>query len=152
LVNTNIDAGDAAGAEKALSDAIKNDPNNKRLYYTIGTIYIDLGENQKAEDALTKALEIDSNYANAQYQLGAHLVGWAGDLNTNARKLKLGDPNYDQMIKQSQDAYGRAVSPLENYISNNPEDKAVLNILFQLHRNLGNSEKALEYKKKAEGL
>ena len=152
LVNTNIDAGDAAGAEKALSDAIKNDPNNKRLYYTIGTIYIDLGENQKAEDALTKALEIDSNYANAQYQLGAHLVGWAGDLNTNARKLKLGDPNYDKMIKQSQDAYGRAVSPLENYISNNPEDKAVLNILFQLHRNLGNSEKALEYKKKAEGL
>jgi tetratricopeptide (TPR) repeat protein len=152
LVNTNIDAGDAAGAEKALSDAIKNDPNNKRLYYTIGTIYIDLGENQKAEDALTKALEIDSNYANAQYQLGAHLVGWAGDLNTDARKLKLGDPSYDQMIKQSQEAYGRAVSPLENYISNYPEDKAVLNILFQLHRNLGNSEKALEYKKKAEGL
>ena len=42
--------------------------------------------------------------------------------------------------------------PLEKYIVAFPDDKAVLNILFQLHRNLGNSEKAIEYKKRAEGI
>lgn len=152
LVNTNIEAGDAAGAEKALNDAIATDPNNKQLHYTIGTIYIDLKENEKAEAALNKALEIDPNYTDAQYQLGAHLVTWAGDLKLEADGLKFGDPNYNILKQKSDEAYQRAVSPLEKYIQSNPNDKDVLNILFQLHRSLGNSEKAIEYKKRAEGL
>lgn len=152
LVNTNIDAGDAAGAEKALTDAIKTDPNNKQLHYTIGTIYIDLKENEKAEIALNKALEIDPNYADAQYQLGAHLVTWAGDLKLAADQLPFGDPNYNKMKEQSTETYKRALVPLEKYIVNYPEDKAVLTILFQLNRNLGDSAKALEYKKRADAI
>lgn len=152
LVNTNIEEGDAAGAEKSLNDAIAADPKNKVLYYTIGTIYIDLKENEKAEESLNKALEIDPNYVDAQYQLGAHLVSWAGDIKLKANDLPFGDPNYNQMLQQSEDTYNRALVPLEKYIAANPTDKDVLNILFQLHRNLGNSEKALEYKKRAEGI
>lgn len=152
LVNTNIDAGDAAGAEKALSDAIATDPNNKQLHYTIGTIYIDLKENEKAEAALNKALTIDPNYADAQYQLGAHLVTWAGDLKLQADQMPFGDPNYNKVKQQSGEVYERALIPLEKYIVNYPEDKAVLTILFQLQRNLGNSEKALEYKKRADAI
>jgi len=152
LVNTNIEAGDAAGAEKALNDAIATDPNNKQLYYTIGTIYIDLKDNAKAEESLNKALSIDPDYIDAQYQLGAHLVTWAGDLKTEANDLKFGDPNYNKLLQQSEDTYKRAMIPLEKYIVAFPDDKAVLNILFQLHRNLGNSEKAIEYKKRAEGI
>jgi len=152
LVNTNIDAGDAAGAEKALADAIATDPNNKQLHYTIGTINIDLKENEKAEESLNKALEIDPDYADAQYQLGAHLVTWAGNISTEANQLKFGDPNYNKLLTKSKDTYSRAVIPLEKYISNFPKDKAVLNILFQIQRNLGNSEKAIAYKKRAEAL
>jgi tetratricopeptide (TPR) repeat protein len=152
LVNTNIDAGNAAGAEAALNDAIATDPMNKQLHYTIGTIYIDLKENEKAETALNKALELDPDYLNAQYQLGAHLVTWAGNVKTEANQLKFGDPNYNKLILQSDDTYKRALIPLEKYIISNPEDKAVLTILFQLQRNLGNSEKALEYKRRADAL
>lgn len=152
LVNTNIESGDAAGAEKALNDAIATDPENKALHYTIGTIYIDLKENEKAEESLNKALEIDPNYVDAQYQLGAHLVTWAGDLKQEANDLKFGDPNYNKLIAQSEETYKRALIPLEKYIEAFPNDKPVLNILFQLHRNLGNSEKAIEYKKRAEGI
>lgn len=150
LVNTNIDAGDAAGAEAALNAAITTDPNNKQLHYTIGTIYIDLKENAKAETALNRALEIDPNYVDAQYQLGAHLVTWASDLNTAAKQLPFGDPNYNKMLTESEDLYKRALIPLEKYIAASPKDKAVLTILFQIHRNLGNSEKALEYKRRAD--
>ncbi|MBU2018743.1 MAG: tetratricopeptide repeat protein [Bacteroidetes bacterium] len=152
LVNINIDANDPAGAEAALNAAISTDPNNKQLHYTIGTIYIELKQNDKAEKALMKALEIDPNYVDAQYQLGAHLVSWAGDLKTEAAQLKFGDARYDVMLSQSQDIYKRAVNPLEKYIANNPKDKDVLNILFQLNRNLGNTEKALEYKKRMDAL
>lgn len=152
LVNTNIESGDAAGAQAALNDAISTDPDNKQLHYTIGTIYIELKENAKAEEALNKALALDGQYADAQYQLGAHLVTWAGTLKTEAKQLKLGDPNYNKMLKDSDDTYKRALIPLEAYIANYPTDKAVLTILFQINRNLGNSEKASEYKKRADAL
>jgi len=152
LVNTNIEAGDAAGAQAALNDAITTDPTNKQLHYTIGTIYIELKENSKAEEALNKALELDNTYADAQYQLGAHLVTWAGNLKTEANQLKFGDPNYNTLLNQSEQTYKRALVPLEAYITNYPNDKAVLTILFQINRNLGNSAKALEYKKRADSL
>lgn len=152
LVNINIDANDPAGAEAALQSAIQTDPNNKQLYYTIGTIYIEMGQNEKAEQALRKALEMDKDYVDAQYQLGAHLVSWAGDLKTKATQLKFGDAQYDVLMAQSQEIYKRAIDPLEAYIAKNPKDKDVLNILFQLHRNLGNNEKASEFKKRADAL
>lgn len=149
LVNINIDANDPAGAEAALASAIDADPNNKQLFYTIGTIYIELKENEKAELALKKALEIDPEYMDAYYQLGAHLVSWGGDLKTEANNLKLGDAQYDVLLSQSSEVYGRAVAPLETYINKSPDDKDVLKILSQLHRSLGNSEKSAEYKKRA---
>ena len=151
-VNTSIDEGDSEGAQAALNSAIATDPNNKSLHYTIGTIYIDLEENEKAEEALNKALAIDPTFMDAHYQLGAHLVTWAGNIKQEATSLKLNDPNYDRLIAKSNETYKRALVPLEAYISANPDDKPVLNILFQLHKNLGNSEKALEYKKRMDAL
>lgn len=151
-VNTSIDAGDAAGAEAALSEAIATDPKNKQLHYTIGTIYIDLKENEKAEAALNKALEIDPNYQDALYQLGAHLITWAGNTRTEAGQLKFGDPNYDKLVILSDDIYRRALVPLEKYITISPNDKDVLTILSQLHRSLGDMNKSNEYKKRADAI
>ncbi|MCH2225048.1 MAG: tetratricopeptide repeat protein [Crocinitomicaceae bacterium] len=151
-VNTSIDMGDSEGAETALNEAIAKDPNNKLLYYNIGYIYIDLKKNEKAEEALQKALEIDPSYSDAQYQLGAHLVGWAGDLQTAAKQTKEGDENYKIWMDQSTEIFKRAIIPLENYIEANPNEKAVLNILFQIYRSIDNSEKALEYKRRADAI
>jgi tetratricopeptide (TPR) repeat protein len=152
LVNLSIDAGDAAGAESALAEAIATDSNNKQLHYTIGTIYIDLKKNDKAEAALNKALQIDPNYQDALYQLGAHLITWAGDVRAAANQLKFGDKNYDKMVIESDDLYRRALTPLEKYIEISPNDKDVLTILSQLHRNLGDINKSAEYKKRADAI
>jgi tetratricopeptide (TPR) repeat protein len=152
MVNTSIDEGNSAEAEKNLTEAIAADPKNKQLYYVIGTIYIDLKQNDKAEAALNKAIELDPDYVDAQYQLGAHLVGIAGNIKEEASRLKFGDPSYDKMLAESDEYYKRSLVPLEGYISKNPQDKDVLNILFQIHKNLKNTEKALEYKKKADAI
>jgi tetratricopeptide (TPR) repeat protein len=152
LVNISIDEGDNAGAEAALAAAIATDPNNKVLHYTIGTIYSQLKQNDKAEAALNKALEIDPQFDDALYQLGAILVTWAGETKTAANQLKFGDARYDTMLKEADDIYKRALIPLEKYIAKNPNDKDVLTILFQLHRSLGNSEKAIEFKKRADAI
>lgn len=150
-VNTHLAAGNNAEAEKALADAIATDPENKQLHYTIGTIMIELGKNEEAETALNKALELDPDYVDAQYQLGAHLVTWASSLKTEASKV---GPNetakFNKLDKQSDDTFKRALVPLEKYIAAYPKDKSVLTILFQIHRNLGDSEKAMEYKRRAD--
>ncbi|MFO0495102.1 MAG: tetratricopeptide repeat protein, partial [Flavobacteriia bacterium] len=123
-----------------------------QLHYTIGTIYIDLKKNDKAEAALNKSLEIDPNYQDALYQLGAHLITWAGDVRAAANQLKFGDKNYDKMVIESDDLYRRALTPLEKYIEISPNDKDVLTILSQLHRNLGDINKSAEYKKRADAI
>jgi Tfp pilus assembly protein PilF len=56
------------------------------------------------------------------------------------------------MLKEADDIYKRALIPLEKYIAKNPNDKDVLTILFQLHRSLGNTEKAIEFKKRADAI
>ncbi|TNE53320.1 MAG: tetratricopeptide repeat protein [Bacteroidetes bacterium] len=152
LVNANLDEGNAEAAEKSLQEAISADPNNKQLYYVIGTIYIDMKKDAEAEAALNKAIELDPNYSDAQYQLGAHLVGVAGNLKQEASQLKFGDPKYDEMMAKSDEYYKKSLVPLEAYIGKNPNDKDVLTILFQIHKNLKNTEKALEYKRRADAL
>ncbi len=152
LVNTKLDAGDKEGAQKALEDAIAADAENKQLYYTIGTINFELNEYEKATESLNKALEIDPEYEDALYQLGAVLVSWGTELKAQANKLPLGDPRYNDLDAKSNEKFKQALIPLEKYISKNPNDKQVLTILFQINRKLGNSEKALEYKKKADAL
>jgi tetratricopeptide (TPR) repeat protein len=152
LVNMSIEAGDAAGAEAALNEAIAKDPKNKQLHYTIGTIYIDLKQNEKAESSLNQAIALDANYQDALYQLGAHLVTWAGDMKSKASQLKFGDPNYDRMNAEADMLYTKAIIPLDAYITKNPNDKDVLTILFQLYRNLGQFDKANEYKKRADAI
>jgi tetratricopeptide (TPR) repeat protein len=150
LVNIRVQKGDKEGSEKVLNEAIASDPNNKQLHYIIGTIYSELKENEKAETALNKALEIDPNYPEALYQLGAHLITWAGDIRMAADKLKFEDPNYTKLSADADATLNRAIIPLEKYISSNPKDVDVLNILSQIYRKINNIEKSNEYKKKAE--
>jgi hypothetical protein len=66
--------------------------------------------------------------------------------------LKLGDPNYDILLAKGDDYYKKSLVPLEAYITKQPNDKEVLTILFQIHKSLKNSEKAIEYKKRADAI
>ena len=179
LVNINIESGDAAGAEKALNDAISADPNNVQLHYTIGTIYIDLASalkkqadttgnlsklekstllkqasdrNGQAEKALRKALELAPENADIQYQLGAHLYNWATELKLERDKLSKGDPRDAELLEQSETKMKGAIEVLEKYIEKDPENKAILDILYRAYYKSGNSEKALEYKRKLDAL
>ena len=150
IININLQKGDLANSEKFLTKALAIDPKNKQLYYVLGTSYIDLKENEKAEEALMKAIEIDSNYNEAQYQLGAHLFNWANDLKTSADQLDLNDPRAPFLVQKSEETLNRALVVLEKYIIINPNEKAVLEILWKSYYKLGNEVKSAEYKKRAQ--
>lgn len=152
LVNINLQKGDAVMAEKYLNRALAIDPLNKQLYYVLGTSYIDLKQNEKAEEALRKAIEIDPNYSEAQYQLGAHLVNWAGDLQTEASNLDYKNPRVAELDKKASEILLKGSLVLEKYIEKNPNEKVVLEILYKTFYRLGEVEKANIYKKRAEAI
>ena len=152
IININLKKGDFENSEKYLNKALIIDPKNKQLYYVLGTSYIDLKQNEKAEEALMKAIEIDPNYTEAQYQLGAHLFNWANDIKTSADQSDFDDPNAPLLVAKATEILKRSLIVLEKYILINPNEKAVLKILWKSYEKLGDDVKSAEYKKRAQDI
>ena len=148
MVNISLDAGDNETAEKSLEEAIAKDPRNPQLWVAVGMVYEQLGKSEQAEKALLKGVELDPKSENGNYSLGAHYVNLAAAQFEEASKMKLNDPNYEGLKAQSAANYEKAIPFLEKTLEINPNNVEVLNTLFRLYRQLGNSEKALEYKKR----
>jgi tetratricopeptide (TPR) repeat protein len=134
-----------------LAKAIEKQPNDKTLYYVIGTFYMEAGDNEKATQNLTKAVELDPKYYEAQYQLGAHYLTIASDKRKTAGMMDLKQIKQAQALEaEALEYYKKAAGPLEIYVSANPKDAAVLTSLFQIYRALEDNTKAAEYKKRAD--
>ncbi|PKR80134.1 hypothetical protein CW751_11560 [Brumimicrobium salinarum] len=175
-VNLALSKDDLEQAEGFFNAAAENSPENKVLFSNMGSIYLsaadkaynefaameitDDGYQQKsdeveelytkAETNLERAIEIDPEYAEAAYNLGVLYLGRGEKLKNTAGQMDYNNPNYEAVSKRSQEMYQKAIAPLEIYIKQDPNNAGVLNVLYQVHRNAGNSEEALEYKKKAE--
>jgi hypothetical protein len=175
-VNIALQNDDLEKAEGYFDAAAKNSPENKLLFSSMGSIYLtaaDKAYNEfaemeitddgyqsksdeveelyaKAEGNLQRAIKIDPEYAEAAYNLGVLYLGRGEKLKTTASQMDFNNPDYDEVNKRSQDMYKKAIGPLEIYINQDPNNSGVLNVLFQVHRNTGNTEKALEYKKRAD--
>lgn len=152
IVNINLQKGDVAATETYINKALALDPLNKQLYYVLGTSYMDKKENDKATAALRKALEIDPTYNEALYQLGAHLYNLAVEKRNATVELDYKDPKAAKLEAEAMDLFKQALEPLEKYVSQNADDKAILDILYKTNMKLGNIEKAKEYKTRLDAL
>ncbi|MEN9995131.1 MAG: hypothetical protein RL762_1788 [Bacteroidota bacterium] len=152
LVNINLQKGDVAATEKYIGKALELDPQNKQLYYVLGTSYMDKKENEKATAALQKALEIDPSYNEALYQLGAHLYNLAVEKRNATIELDYKDPKAVKLEAEAIDLFKQALVPLEKYVGQNPDDKSILDILYKTNMKLGNIDKAQDYKKRLDAL
>lgn len=177
-VNLALGQDDLVKAEDFFNVAAEAAPENKVLFSNMGSIYLtaaDKGYMQlaqmnitdedyqqkseevedlyaKAEKNLAKAIKIDPNYAEAAYNLGVLYLGRGEKFKTAASQMDFNDPTYESVMNQSLEMYKSAIEPLELYIKHDPNNAGVLNVLFQVHRNAGNDEKAMEYRKRAQEL
>lgn len=175
-VNLALANNDLETAEEFFNVAAEAAPDNKVLFSNMGSIYLTVADKAynefvqmnisdegyeekseeveylyaKAETHLKKALEIDGEYAEAAYNLGVLYLGRADKLRTTASQMDLNDQNYNKTMMESQEMYKKAIEPLEIYIATDPHNVGVLNVLFQVHRNAGNDDKAMEYRKRAQ--
>jgi len=148
-----INAGKNDEAIGYIQKALEKYPKDEYLYFYLGTMYIDLKDEAKATENLTKAVELNPKFNEAQYQLGKHYLDIATRLRDEAAQLPQKEQKkYDEMLAESIVYYGKAAAPLEVYIQSNPNEKAVLICLYQINKALKNTEKAAEYKKRADAL
>ncbi|MGM0479162.1 MAG: hypothetical protein ACQERC_08045, partial [Bacteroidota bacterium] len=67
-----------------------------------------------------------------------------------ANQMDFNNPDYQPTIDKSDEMYQKAIDPFETYIELDPKNTGVLQVLFQVHKRAGNTEKAIEYKEKKE--
>ncbi|MDX1653252.1 MAG: tetratricopeptide repeat protein [Brumimicrobium sp.] len=175
-VNISLDQGNLDRAESFFNKAAENDPQNKLLFSSMGSIYLSNADKSyekldsmkvtdpsypelaarveemysKAEKNLKRAIEIDPQYKDAAYNLGVLYLSRGEKLAKKARQMDLEDPNYSATLEKSEEMYKKAIDPLEIFIAQEPNNAGVLNVLFQVHKRAGNTEKAIEYKKRAD--
>lgn len=165
-------------AEEFFNVAAESNPDNVSLFITMGSTYLATSERlaatlkgmdtsdpnygptsekvlelfNKAEVNLKRAIEIEPANLDANYNLGVMYLGKAQKIEVEAGQLDFNDPNYNAKKEESDQLYEKAIAPLEAYIEAQPDDVNVLQVLFQVHRKAGNTEQALEYKRRAEEL
>ena len=131
-----------------LDQAIVKAPNDKLLYFTLGTIAMDFNDDEKVKTNLNKAIEIDPSYSDAYFNLGSYFFGKGADLRNKANDLPPAErKQQDELLAQSVAFYNLASPPLEKYVALVPTDKAVIKSLFQIFRAVKNTEKEAQYKK-----
>ncbi len=151
-VNYYFNINDMESAQTLLDKAVAQDPNNYRLLYNIGTINLNQNNFDKAEAALKKAVEIKPDYYDAHYQLGAVYINKYAFLSKQMDDLNTNSPEYKKLDVESKEAINNAIVPLEKYLSESPNDKQTLLNMVKVYRAIGNNEKAIEYKKRADAI
>jgi tetratricopeptide (TPR) repeat protein len=144
-INIALKQGDTEKSDRYVKEALELDPNNKQLYYILGTSYIGLKDYVKGEESLLKAIEIDSAYVNAHSNLAALYMEWSLNLADEAKELDYKDPRSTQLEDQSREILIRAIPSLEKMAVEFPENKSVIRNLAQAYRASGNEEKFKEW-------
>ena len=142
-----IRANEKDKALEFLKEAIKKAPNDKHLYFALGTIAMDMKDDDLVQTNLNKAVELDSKYADAYYNLGSYFSSKGLDLRQQASQLPpSAKKESDDLLAKSLEYYKMAVVPLEKYIEIEPKDSEVLMSLVKIFRALGDKEKEVKYK------
>jgi tetratricopeptide (TPR) repeat protein len=145
FINIALKKGDTEQSEKYINQALEVDPNNKELYYILGTSYIELKENEKAEANLMKAIKIDPEYLNAHSNLAALYMEWSLDLADEAKDLDYRDPRVTELENKKKECLIKAIPSLEIMAVEFPDNKSVIRNLAQAYRASGNEEKFKEW-------
>lgn len=142
--NLYLGAGETEKAMANLQQAVKTDPLNPTIHYAVGASYDQMGNKQEAEKAYLKAIELKPDYFEANYNLGALYVNQAAEIQNEANKLKLNDPNYDVMKKQADDILSKSLPYLEKATVLDPKDRSTLLALKEIYTRLSMYDKLKE--------
>ena len=141
-------------AIESLNQAISKDPSNGVYHWAVGTVYQRLGRETDAVTSFEKAAKLSPEDDRPFYSLGTIYFNKGVDYLEKANQLRLGDPKFDELEKLAIEEFNKAAPFLEKVITikGDAGNKDLLTNLFTIHRKIGNSAKAMEFKKRADAL
>jgi len=152
-LNSYLQSGKSAEAEKLLAIAIEKDSSNHLLHYASGTIFEDLGKRDQAIAAYKKSIEIKPDFWEAYFNLGAIYNNSAKVLREKADAEK-DMKKYEAGKKLADAEFNLALPNLEKALELAPKDSPdllpLLKTLKQIYSLLGMTEKYNEMKKRIE--
>ncbi|MCH2046811.1 MAG: tetratricopeptide repeat protein [Saprospiraceae bacterium] len=129
----NLANGDNQKAIENLNSAIKLDPKNYYLPYTLGAVLDGLGKPKEAETAYKNALIIKPDYFDANYNLGALYFNQGVELNNVALQLS-DDKAFAAKMKEADILFKKSITSLEKAEHAKPKDVDTLNSLLILYQ------------------
>ena len=152
-LNSYLQAGKSAEAEKLLAIAIEKDPTNHLLHYASGTIFEDLGKRDQAIEAYKKSIELKPEFWEGYFNLGAIYNNEAKRLQDIANNEK-DNKKYEAGKKLAEAQFNLALPNLEKALNLAPKDSPdllpLLKTLKQIYSLMGMSDKYNEMKKRIE--
>lgn len=144
-INFNLRNKDYKSAKNNIKLAIKNNPTNPLLHYSLGTVLDKLNNPAEASTAYKEAIRFKPDYFEANYNLGALYFNQGVDINN---KLSLDAPKkeYEAGRKQALNSFKTALPYLEKAQQLKPNDRGTLVSLRSIYMRLNNTKKYNEIK------
>ena len=149
-----------------MKDAIKKEPKNVTLYFTLGNVLDNLATAEKDEtkqkalvaEALeyyTKTLELDAKNVDAIYSIGASFYNKAAIYSKEMKKLesdfsKEGQKKYNAAEKLMLDEFDKALPYFKKAESINPNDQNTLIALKEIFAKKNDMKMSGEFKARLE--
>jgi tetratricopeptide (TPR) repeat protein len=141
--NAYIGANKLEVAMDAFKKGVVQEPDNKFYKYNYGVLLLNSGDFSAAEEQFTKAVALDPDYTNAVYNLAVTYVRWGAKLREEMEAKSENNELYKEKFKL-------AIPYLEKYLSVNPKEPVIWELLGRVYANLGMQEKSLEAFEKAD--
>ncbi|MBX3007428.1 MAG: tetratricopeptide repeat protein [Melioribacteraceae bacterium] len=141
--NAYIGANKLEVAMDAFKKGVVQEPDNKFYKYNYGVLLLNSGDFPAAEEQFTKAVALDSEYTNAVYNLAVTYVRWGAKMREEMEAKGENNELYKEKFKL-------AIPHLEKYLSVNPKEPVIWELLGRVYANLGMQEKSLEAFEKAD--
>lgn len=143
LSNAYISANRLDVAMNAFKAGVEKEPENKYYRYNYGVLLLNSKMYPEAEEQFKKAIELDSEYINAIYNLGVVYIRWGTEMREKSETEGKEDNSYLDKFKS-------ALPLMEKYLSTNPEESSIWDLLGKIYANLGMMDKSQEAFKKAD--
>jgi tetratricopeptide (TPR) repeat protein len=139
-LNYYLEQNDFIKAEKLLTLAVEEDPNNHQLFFALGSSYDKLKDFEKAENAYLEAIDIKPDFYDALYNLGVMYYNKGGDMLKEANKIK-DFKKYDIAKTYANSTMLKGLPYIEKCHEIDSSDKNILLVLKELYYRNGDDAK-----------
>lgn len=143
LSNAYIGADKLDVAMTAFKAGVESEPDNKYYHYNYGVLLLNANDYEGAKQQFKDAVSIDPDYINAVYNLAVTYIRWGTKMREEMEEK--GESN--DLFKEK---FQLAIPYLEQYLSVNPNESSIWDLLGRVYANLGMEEKSIEAFKKAD--